>query len=209
MIAETRDLPVRYIKIVVTDDQRPLRRARSAEGELQRVGARLRPRRQREGDGAARQASSNLTATPAPNDGRRRAVLPGDLLVLDAEDPGGRRVRRQERHSRANMTQTEWLNAMKNNGCVGCHQLGQLSTRTIPAVARHVRVRRRRVDAPRAVGPGRRSMMLGQLNGLGALAVRATSATGPIASPRASCRTPSRRGRRASSATSSSRCATG
>ena len=21
---------------------------------------------------------------------------------------------------------------MKNNGCVGCHQLGQLSTRTIP-----------------------------------------------------------------------------
>ena len=28
--------------------------------------------------------------------------------------------------------QTDWLNLMKNNGCVGCHQLGQLSTRTIP-----------------------------------------------------------------------------
>src|SRR5262249_29432486 len=25
-----------------------------------------------------------------------------------------------------------WLNTMKNNGCIGCHQLGQLSTRTFP-----------------------------------------------------------------------------
>src|SRR5258708_35516359 len=28
--------------------------------------------------------------------------------------------------------QTDWLNLMKNNGCVGCHQLGQVSTRTLP-----------------------------------------------------------------------------
>src|SRR6266581_4916576 len=28
--------------------------------------------------------------------------------------------------------QTDWLNVRKNNGCVGCHQLGQLATRTIP-----------------------------------------------------------------------------
>ena len=26
--------------------------------------------------------------------------------------------------------QTDWLNAMKNNGCIGCHQLGGLATRT-------------------------------------------------------------------------------
>ncbi|HEX2725085.1 MAG TPA: carboxypeptidase regulatory-like domain-containing protein, partial [Beijerinckiaceae bacterium] len=32
----------------------------------------------------------------------------------------------------AKITQQGWLNAMKNNGCIGCHQLGQLSTRTIP-----------------------------------------------------------------------------
>ena len=31
------------------------------------------------------------------------------------------------------MTQQRWLGAVKNLGCVGCHQLGQLSTRTIPA----------------------------------------------------------------------------
>ena len=28
--------------------------------------------------------------------------------------------------------QTDWLNLMKNNGCVGCHQIGELSTRTFP-----------------------------------------------------------------------------
>jgi hypothetical protein len=31
------------------------------------------------------------------------------------------------------MTQTDWLKQVKNIGCIGCHQLGQLSTRTIPA----------------------------------------------------------------------------
>src|ERR1700738_3213671 len=31
-----------------------------------------------------------------------------------------------------NVKQSDYLNLMKNNGCVGCHQLGQLSTRTIP-----------------------------------------------------------------------------
>ena len=30
------------------------------------------------------------------------------------------------------MRQFDWLNLMKNNGCVGCHQLGQAATRTIP-----------------------------------------------------------------------------
>src|SRR5262249_7398313 len=32
----------------------------------------------------------------------------------------------------AKLTQTDWLNQMKNNGCIGCHQIGQKSTRTIP-----------------------------------------------------------------------------
>ena len=31
------------------------------------------------------------------------------------------------------LTQDAWLNQMKNNGCIGCHQLGQESTRTIPS----------------------------------------------------------------------------
>jgi hypothetical protein len=27
---------------------------------------------------------------------------------------------------------SDWLNNMKNNGCIGCHQLGNLATRTLP-----------------------------------------------------------------------------
>ena len=30
------------------------------------------------------------------------------------------------------VTQTDWLKQVKNVGCIGCHQLGQASTRTIP-----------------------------------------------------------------------------
>jgi hypothetical protein len=30
------------------------------------------------------------------------------------------------------VTQQSYLNLMKNNGCIGCHQIGQASTRTIP-----------------------------------------------------------------------------
>ena len=37
----------------------------------------------------------------------------------------------------AKLTQTEWLNTMKNNGCIGCHQLGQLSMRTFPKSVPH------------------------------------------------------------------------
>jgi hypothetical protein len=32
----------------------------------------------------------------------------------------------------AKVTQQEWLNSMKSNGCVGCHPMGQRSTRTFP-----------------------------------------------------------------------------
>lgn len=31
------------------------------------------------------------------------------------------------------VTRSQWLNYMKSNGCVGCHQMGNLVTRTIPA----------------------------------------------------------------------------
>ena len=49
VIAETTDLPTKFVKIVVTDDRGRYLHARSAEGELQRLGARLRPGRFAEG----------------------------------------------------------------------------------------------------------------------------------------------------------------
>ena len=55
---------------------------------------------------------------------------------------------------------------MKNTGCIGCHQLGQQSTRTIPEVfgrfTSSADAWRRRVQAGQAG-----QQMLGQLNGLG------------------------------------------
>ena len=54
VIAETTDLPTKYAKIVVTDDQGRYRDSRSAEGQLQHLGARLRPGRFAEGPDARR-----------------------------------------------------------------------------------------------------------------------------------------------------------
>ena len=96
VIAETRDLPVRYIKIVVTDDQGryvipDLPKAKydvwvRGYGLVDSAKATSEPGKQRE---PHRDAGAER--------GRRRAVLPGDLLVLDAEDPDAGRTGRPRR----------------------------------------------------------------------------------------------------------------
>src|SRR5260370_15861574 len=52
--------------------------------------------------------------------------------------------------------QTDWLNLMKNNGCIGCHQMGQLSTRTFPKgpgeVSTHAEAWTRRTQAGQSGG---------------------------------------------------------
>ena len=48
------------------------------------------------------------------------------LKIPSAADFGGEEPDPEGHHAE------RWLNQMKNNGCVGCHQLGQKSTRTIP-----------------------------------------------------------------------------
>ncbi len=57
VVAETTDLPTRLIKSVVTDDQGRYLAPGSAEGELRRVGARLRSGRFTEDEGDARTSS--------------------------------------------------------------------------------------------------------------------------------------------------------
>ena len=100
VIAETRDLPVRYIKSVVTDD-----RGRFVVPDLPPANYQVWAR------GYGLVDSAKATAKPGQRlahhrgrraeRGRRRALLPGDLLVLDAEDSRRRSVRRQEQHPRA------------------------------------------------------------------------------------------------------------
>ena len=100
VIAETRDLPVRYIKSVVTDD-----RGRFVVPDLPQANYSVWAR----GYGLVDSAKTTAQARTAADHhrdagaerGSRRALLSGDLLVLDAEDPGRRSVRRQEQHPAA------------------------------------------------------------------------------------------------------------
>ena len=98
VIAETTDLPTRYAKMVVTDDQ-----GRYVVPDLPKAKYKVWVRGyglvdSPKVDGEPGQ-QLNLKAVAAPERGGGGAVLSGDLLVLDAEDPGRQPVRRQERHS--------------------------------------------------------------------------------------------------------------
>jgi len=107
VIAETRDLPVRFIRIV-SPTIRAATSSRSAESQLRRVGARLRPRRFAESEKHARQAAQPESRARAERSGRR-AVLPGDLLVLDDENPEASVFGSKE--APANVKLTDYLNA--------------------------------------------------------------------------------------------------
>ena len=74
----------------------------------------------------------NLKAVVAPNDSRGGADLSGDSLVLDDEDSGQERVWRRREHPPTKLTQDEYLNQMKSNGCANCHAIGTRATRTFP-----------------------------------------------------------------------------
>ena len=99
----------------------PLRRARSAAGELSGLGARLRPRRFRQDHQRAGRDAEPHREDRAER-ARGRAVLSGRLLVFDDEDPGQGRVRpRQdlprERHagSLSRHHQEQWLRRLPSD----------------------------------------------------------------------------------------------
>ena len=131
VIAETTDLPTRYAKMVVTDDQ-----GRYVVPDLPKAKYKVWVRGYGLVDSAKvdGEPGKQLNLTRGGGAERRRGgeILSGDLLVFDAEDPGRRPVRRKDGDIPEKVKQSDWLNLMKNNGCVGCHQMGQLSTRTFP-----------------------------------------------------------------------------
>ena len=106
-----------------------------------------------------------ITATPAPNEAAAAHYYPAiywySMLKIPAADQFGGKSSIPPR-----LTQTAWISAMKNTGCIGCHQLGQQSTRTIPAAlgtfASGADAWRRRVQSGQSG-----QQMLGQLTGLG------------------------------------------
>jgi hypothetical protein len=163
VIAETHDLAVRYIKIVVTDEQGryvipDLPDANydvwvRGYGLVDSPKVKSRPGRQLE-----------LTAVPAPNEAAAAQYYPAIYwyVMMNIPDktkfePGGIKL-------------TDYLNGMKNNGCIGCHQLGQLATRTIPKfhrdeVASHEDAWMRRIQSGQA-GENMVNIAAGQLGGM-------------------------------------------
>jgi hypothetical protein len=135
VIAETKDLPTGFRKIVVTDDQ-----GRYVVPDLPKAtynvwvrgyglvdSAKVRAERGRE---------LNLTAVLAPNPRVAAQIYPADYwlslitLPLPREFPGtgtsGNGI------SEALKSQANWIDIMKSQ-CSQCHQLGTKATREIPA----------------------------------------------------------------------------
>jgi hypothetical protein len=130
VIAETTELPTRFARMVVTDDQ-----GRYVLPDLPKASYSVWVR------GYGLVDSPKVKATPGKNLNLKAVVAPNDtaaaqyypaiywfsmLTIPPASEFGGKGA------IPAKITQTEWLNLMKNNGCIGCHQMGQLSTRTFP-----------------------------------------------------------------------------
>src|SRR2546425_1211027 len=131
VIAETSDLPTKFAKIVVTDD-----RGRYVVPDLPKAKYKVWARGYGLVDSAKVDGEPgkllNLRAIPAPSAAAAAQYYPAlywysMLKIPDASQFGG------TSNIPAKITQSDWLTVVKNRSCVGCHQLGQLSTRTIPA----------------------------------------------------------------------------
>jgi hypothetical protein len=130
VVAETRDQPVRYIKIVVTDDQ-----GRFVVPDLPKGTYDVWARGYGLVDSDKQKVEPgkiiSITAKIAPDEKSAAHYYPAiywySMMKIPGADQFGGKSEIPEK-----IKQTDWLNLMKNNGCVGCHQLGQLSTRTVP-----------------------------------------------------------------------------
>ncbi len=135
VIAETTELPTRYIKIVVTDDQGryvlPAMPQADYSVWVRGYGLVDSPKQR-----AIPGQHVNLDAVPAPTPKAAAHYYPAiywySLLKMpDAAQFGGKG------DIPAGITQIDWITTFKNRDCVGCHQQGQESTRLLPAAFAH------------------------------------------------------------------------
>jgi hypothetical protein len=131
VIAETTELPTKFARMVVTDDQ-----GRYVIPDLPAANYQVWVRGYGLVDSSKVAAKPgqqlNLTAAPAPNEAAAAQYYPAAywfamLKIPPASEFGG------AGKIPANITRDNWLRQMNNVDCIGCHQLGQQSTRTIPA----------------------------------------------------------------------------
>ncbi len=169
VIAETTDLPTRYIKIVVTDDQ-----GRYVLPDLPKANYSVWARGYGLVDSRKVQSAPgkivNLIAVVAPNAKAAADYYPANywyslMRVPDKNEfpgtgPKGNGISPNVK------VQGQWLYLIKTDSCESCHQLGNAYTRTIPALFS-------KLDSPaqswmRRVQSGQAgNAMIGGLNQLG------------------------------------------
>ncbi len=130
VIAETTELPTKYAKIVVTDDQ-----GRYVIPDLPTANYQVWVRGYGLVDSPKVRAKPgqqlNLTAVPAPHERAAAHYYPAiywyAMMKFPPEKDFG-----EATDIPKNITREIWRQRMGNVDCIGCHQLGQESTRTIP-----------------------------------------------------------------------------
>jgi len=175
VIAETADLPTRFVRIVVTDD-----RGRYVIPDLPKASYSVWVRGYGLVDSpkvkAAPGAALDLKAVPAPNARAAAEYYPAgywfSLLRVPDKSAFTGAAAGTGVASRAK-NQAEWVRLVKSGGCTACHQLGTKATREIPAAlgtfASSAEAWHRRIQSGQAGG----NMLSGatQLGGAAAMAV--------------------------------------
>jgi hypothetical protein len=130
VIAETTELPTRFSRSVVTDDQ-----GRYVLPDLPKVGYSVWVRGYGLVDSPKVKATPgnivNLIAVIAPNEAEAAQYYPAIywysmMKIPDKSEFGGKGK------IPAKVTQNEYLNLMKSNGCANCHAIGVRAMRTFP-----------------------------------------------------------------------------
>ena len=136
VIAETRDLPTRFVRIVVTDD-----RGRYLLPDLPRATYQVWVRGYGLVDSPRHPGTPgrvlNLTAIPAPNPRAAAEYYPAGYWFSLLHVPGASEVPGTGATGNgippALKTQAQFLRILKSGTCLACHQLGSKGTREIPA----------------------------------------------------------------------------
>src|SRR5215211_4509805 len=134
VIAETSELPTKFAKIVVTDDQGryviPDLPPASYDIWVRGYGLVDSPKRR-----AKPGTSMNLKATPAPNPRAAAQYFPAgywfSLIKVPAESEFPGTGLQGNGINPVFKSQSDYVRFVKNGGCFGCHQLGSKGTREL------------------------------------------------------------------------------
>jgi hypothetical protein len=160
VIAETKDLPTRYIKIVTTDD-----RGRYVIPDLPRANYDVWVRGYGLVDSPKQKVAPgkniDLKAVAAPNRAAAAEYYPAQYWYAMVKVPAANLFPGTGATGNGMSQQMSdrgmWFRNMKTDGCVSCHQLGGKATRTIPAALGHFNTGaeawERRLQSGQASGP--------------------------------------------------------